>query len=237
MQVKADLHVHTTYSSDSIITPEDLVFYAKKSGLNAVAVTDHNKVEGARKIAKETDFLIIPGTEVSSLHGHIVGLNVNEVIPRGLSADETVDRIHRAGGVAIACHPYALFKGSVGQHVTAKFDAVETINASSFPFRSASSKAGKLAKRFNLPRVAGTDAHYGPVIGCAYTVIDSELNLESILKAIVDGRCEPAGSPISLGMRLQNQGRFLKKYLKNRRRGNSNVETSSISFSELLRIE
>ncbi len=215
MQVKADLHVHTTYSSDSIITPEDLVFYAKKRGLNAVAVTDHNQVEGARKIAAETDFLIIPGTEVSSLDGHIVGLNVSEAIPRGLSADETVDRIHKAGGVAIACHPYALFKGSVGQHVSAKFDAVETINASSFPFGSASSKAEKLAERFKLPRVAGTDAHYGPVIGCAYTVIDSELNLESILKAIVDGRCEPAGGSISFGIRIQNQGRFLKKYLRN----------------------
>jgi predicted metal-dependent phosphoesterase TrpH len=132
-----------------------------------------------------------------------------------LSADETVDRIHRAGGVAIACHPYALFKGSIGQHVTAKFDAVETINASSFPFRSASSKAEKLAQRFGLPRVAGTDAHYGPVIGCAYTVIDSELNLEAILEAIVKGRCEPAGGSISLRMRIQNQGRFVKKYLKN----------------------
>jgi predicted metal-dependent phosphoesterase TrpH len=218
MQVKADLHVHTTYSSDSIITPEDLVFYARKRGLNVVAVTDHNQVGGARKIAGETDFLIIPGTEVSSRDGHIIGLNVNEVIPRGLSADETVDRIHRAGGVAIACHPYALFKGSIGQHVTAKFDAVETINASSFPFRSASSKAEKLAERFRLPRVAGTDAHYGPVIGCAYTVIESELNLESILESIIKGRCKPAGGSISLVLRLQNQGRFLKKYLGNRGR-------------------
>ena len=216
MQIKADLHVHTTYSSDSIITPKDLVFYAKKRGLNAVAVTDHNQVEGARKIAAETDFLIIPGTEVSSRDGHIIGLNVNRAIPRGLSADETVERIHRAGGVAIACHPYALFKGSIGQHVTARFDAVETINASSFPFRSASSKAEKIAERFSLPRVAGTDAHYGPVIGCAYTVIASELNLESILEAIVKGQCKPAGGAISLRMRIENQGRFLKKYVKNR---------------------
>ena len=62
MQVKADLHIHTTYSRDSVITPKELVFYAKKRGLTAVAVTDHNQVEGALKIAKQTDFLIIPGT-------------------------------------------------------------------------------------------------------------------------------------------------------------------------------
>jgi predicted metal-dependent phosphoesterase TrpH len=216
MQMKADLHVHSFYSSDSIITPEEIVFYAKKRGLNAVAVTDHNQVEGAQKIAAETDFLIIPGMEVSSRDGHIVALNLNELIPRDLSADETVERIHSAGGVAIACHPYALFKGSIGQHVTAKFDAVETINASSFPFRSASSKAEKLAKGLNLPWVAGTDAHYGPVIGCAYTVVDAEPNVESILEAIVKGKCEPAGGSIPFLIRVQNQGRFLKKYLGNR---------------------
>src|SRR3990170_139142 len=120
MQVKADLHVHTIYSHDSLITSKDLVFYAKKRGLTAVAVTDHNQVEGALKIAKETDFLIIPGTEVSSSNGDIIGLNLQEPIPKRISPEETVDRIHEAGGVAVACHPFALFKGSIGNHVTAK---------------------------------------------------------------------------------------------------------------------
>ena len=55
MQLKADLHVHTTYSKDSVITPKDLVFYAKKRGLDAVAVTDHDRVDGALKIAKELE--------------------------------------------------------------------------------------------------------------------------------------------------------------------------------------
>src|SRR5512136_522702 len=122
MVVKADLHVHSSFSPDSMITSKDLVFYAKKRGLNAVAVTDHNRVEGALKIAKQTDFFIIPGIEVSSVDGHIVGLNVTEIVPRGLSAEETVDRIHKAGGVAVACHPYALFKGSLKKHVSTQFD-------------------------------------------------------------------------------------------------------------------
>ena len=216
MQVKADLHVHTIYSADSLITPEDLVFYAKKSGLTAVAVTDHNQVEGARKIARETNFLIIPGTEVSSREGHIVGLNVQELIPPGLTADETVDKIHQAGGIAIACHPFVLFKGSVGKYATAKFDAVETLNASAFPFRSASKKADQLAERLGLPKVAGTDAHYGPVIGRTFTLIDAEPNVEAVVKAIAKGLCQPYGKPISMLMRIENQGRFFKKYLKNR---------------------
>jgi predicted metal-dependent phosphoesterase TrpH len=215
MQVKADLHIHTTYSNDSVITPKQLVFYAKKRGMTAVAVTDHNQVDGAQKIAKETDFLIIPGIEVSSMHGHIVGLNVNTLIPRGLSADETVDRIHEAGGIAIACHPFALMKGSVGKYVSRKFNAVEVINASAFPFNRATNKAYQLAEKLKLPKVAGTDAHYGPVIGQAYTLIDAEANVETIAKAIANGRCKPAGTSLSLRMRLENQGRFLWKYLKN----------------------
>jgi predicted metal-dependent phosphoesterase TrpH len=209
--IKADLHVHSMYSADSIITPKELVFFAKKRGLTAVAVTDHNQVEGARKIASETDFLIIPGTEVSSLDGHIIGLNVQEAIPKGLTADETVDRIHQAGGIAIACHPFALYKGSVGKHVNKKFDAVETKNASSFPYNSASTKADRLADRFGLPKVAGTDAHIGQAIGCAYTVIDAEPDVEAILKAIVAGRCEPFGGAIPFPVRIRNQLRFLKK--------------------------
>ena len=213
MQVKVDLHVHTTYSDDSIITPKDLVYYARKRGLTAVAITDHNQVEGARKIAKETDFLIIPGTEVSSLHGHIVGLNVRERIPRGLSADETVDRIHAAGGVAIACHPFALFKGSLGKHVNAKFDAVETINASAFPFNRCVSKAEQTAERFRLSRVAGTDAHQGPSIGYAYTLMDCEPSVDAILEAIVKKECQPFGRALPFSVRIQNQLRFFKKYL------------------------
>jgi len=212
MQVKADLHVHTIYSRDSVITPKELVYYAKKRGLTAVAVTDHDQVKGALKIAKETDFLVIPGTEVSSLNGHIVGLDVQEPIAKGLTPEETVDRIHQAGGVAVACHPFVLFKGSVGKHVTARFDAVETLNSSAFPFRSSTEKANQLADKLRLPKVAGTDAHYGPVIGHAFTLIDAEPTVDALLNAIVNGRCQPLGGAIPFALRVKNQFRFLKKY-------------------------
>jgi predicted metal-dependent phosphoesterase TrpH len=200
---------------DSLITPEDLIFYAKKRGLNAVAVTDHNQLEGAYKIANETDFLVIPGMEVSSADGHIVALNVKELIPRGFSAVETVERIHRAGGVAIACHPYALFKGCLRDKVCATFDAIETINARAFPFRDSVKKAEETAERFKLSRVAGTDAHYGPQIGYGYTVIEaSELSVEAVARAIVDGRCQPFGQPVPLVINLKQQLLRLKRMVK-----------------------
>lgn len=215
MQIKADLHVHTTYSKDSLITPKDLIYYAKKRRLNAVAVTDHNQLEGARKIAKETDFLIIPGMEVSSSDGHIVALNVQELIPRGLSAVETVELIHKAGGVAIACHPYVFFKGSLRDKVCATFDAIEVINARAFPFKNSVKKAEESAKNLGLSRVAGTDAHYGPQIGYAYTVIEAvEPSVEAIAKAIVQGDCQPFGQPVPAVLNVQQQFNRLKRMIK-----------------------
>jgi predicted metal-dependent phosphoesterase TrpH len=215
MQIKADLHVHTTYSKDSLITPKDLVFYAKKRGLNAVAITDHNQLEGAYKIAKETDFLIIPGMEVSSSDGHIVALNVHELIPRGYSAVETVEQIHRLGGVAIACHPYVLFKGCLKEKVCATFDAIEVINARAFPFKNSVKKAEETAERFKLSRVAGTDAHYGPQIGYCYTVIEVvEPTVEAITKAIVNGDCQAFGQPVPPTLNFKQQLLRLKRMAK-----------------------
>jgi hypothetical protein len=211
-RISADLHVHSNYSKDSTITPKELVFYAKKRGLNAVAVTDHNQIEGSCKIAKEVDFLVIPGMEVSSADGHIVALNIQDLIPRDLSAKETVDLIHKAGGIAIAVHPYAWFKSSLNSHVKdAKFDAVETLNASAFPFNRCKKKAGEIAQKLNLPCVGGTDAHYGPTIGYAYTVIDSEPNVDAIAKAIVDGKCQPFGQEVPLTLNLERRYKMIKR--------------------------
>ncbi len=187
-----------------MITPKDLVYYAKKRGLNAIAVTDHNSLDGAYKIAKETDFLVIPGMEVSSADGHIVALNIHELIPRGLSAPETVERIHKAGGVAIACHPYVYFKGCLKGNVCSTFDAVEVINSRAFPFKRSVKKAEATAKKLGLVRVAGTDSHYGPQIGYAYTVIDAaEPTVEAISRAIVEGNCQPFGKAVPAILNVQ----------------------------------
>jgi predicted metal-dependent phosphoesterase TrpH len=209
--LKIDLHVHSCYSHDSVITPKELVFYARKHGLDAVAVTDHDRIDGALKIAREEDFLIIPGIEVSSVNGHVIGFNVHEVIPAKLGADETVDRIHEAGGVAIACHPITFFKGSLGKHANSKFDAIEVINASAFPFRYSVDRGKKLAVQLDKPQTAGSDAHYGPEIGCAYTLVEAELELEDVIKALTKGLCEPFGRAIPLRTRLKREVFSLKK--------------------------
>lgn len=211
MKLKIDLHVHTSYSYDSLITPKELVFYAKNRGLDGVAVTDHDRLDGALKISKETDFLIIPGMEITSKDGHVIGLNVKEPVPPGLSAEETVDRIHGAGGIAVACHPAVPFKRSLRGYVTSKFDAVEVINSSVFPFRYSVRCGEKIASRLGKARVAGSDAHYGPEIGYAYTVVDAKSGVDEIIEAIRRGKCLPFGTAIPLKIRLKREFLLLKR--------------------------
>jgi hypothetical protein len=133
------------------------------------------------------------------------------VIPKKLTADETVDRIHEAGGIAVACHPMTFFKVSLREHTNSKFDAVEVINASAFPFRYSVERARDLAFQLGKAQTAGSDAHYGPEIGCAYTLVEAELELEEVIKALTGGLCEPFGRAIPLRIRLKREVFSLKK--------------------------
>ena len=187
------------------------MFYAKRRGLDGVAVVDHDRLDSAMKIARETDFPIIPGMEITSLDGHIVALNLQEPVSAGLSADETVDKIHEAEGIAVACHPVTFFKGSLGKRTNSKFDAVEVINASAVPFRHSVKQGQKLASSLGKACVGGTDAHYGPEIGYAYTLVDAEREVEEVVSAIKRGLCQPFGRAIPWGMRLKKEFIMLKR--------------------------
>lgn len=184
--LQLDLHVHTKYSHDGLCTVERAVEVARAKGLSGIAITDHDTIAGhedAKKLSKD-GFLIIPGLEISSADGHIIGLGVSELIPKNLPADETVDLIRKQGGVAIAAHPFAPGR-RLGLVYRAKFDAIECLNSRAL-FLS-----NPLAKRFaiknKVPMVAGSDAHRCEDIGLAYTMMDCELMLDPILDIIRRG--------------------------------------------------
>jgi predicted metal-dependent phosphoesterase TrpH len=214
LELKIDLHVHTCYSSDSLITPNELAFYAEKRGLDGVAVTDHDTLEGAHRISRETHLFIIPGMEIASKNGHILALDIQQSIPPRLSADETVDKIHASGGIAIACHPIGILKGGLGRRTNSKFDAVEVINSSAVPFAYSVKRNEQIANALGKPRVAGSDAHYGPEVGMAYTAVDAELNVAAVTRAVSKGMCLPLGGPIPLSMRVKKTVEFYKRKLQ-----------------------
>ncbi len=213
MRLKIDLHVHTRFSPDSVITFKDLLFYVKKSGLNGIAITDHDTMDGASKFDKKTSFPTIPGIEISSLGGHIIGLNVNDTVPPRLSVEETINRIHEASGLAVACHPVAFLKASLKGSITSHFDAIEVINSQSFPFKYSKWYSRRVASDLEIPQVAGSDAHYGPEIGHAYTIVEADPMIEDIIEAIRKGSCSPHGTATPLKVRLEREIMVLKRRL------------------------
>jgi len=212
--LKIDLHVHTYYSEDATITLKELVHYAKKNRLDGVAVTDHNTLRGAQKLAKKSQLIIIPGLEVETRRGHILALNITTLIPPKLSLAETIQKIHNAGGVAVFAHPAALFKTAWGNKKTLSsyLDAVEVINSAAFPFILSTHLSCRLAEQLKLPKTAGSDAHHASEIGTSYTLIDADSNIDDVAEAIRKGATTPFGKAIAWAERVQRAAFYLIRY-------------------------
>jgi len=215
-RLRIDLHLHTNYSRDANTTLEEAIHYAKKKQLDGIAVTDHDTIEGARKLAQERDFLVIPGIEVSSRHGHVLGLNITEPIPPRLDIAETAERIRLLGGLAVIAHPTVVIKTGLGTRIDSAsgIDAVEVINASALPFSLSIYLSRRLALRLRLPETAGSDSHYPDEIGSAYTIIDADPNRDDVIEAIRKGRTEPFGKPISWMNRIERGTENVRRMLR-----------------------
>lgn len=172
--MKADLHVHTMFSKDGRTTMEELLEYAERTGIGCVAVTDHNEFRAYDLLKDNGRIIIIPAEEVSSAEGHILALGIDRLIPRDLSIQETIDRIHEAGGYAFAAHPYRWWSG-LGEENTLKypFDGIEARNGRSVP--AANRRSERLARRVGKPMTAGSDAHTPRHIGEGYVEVPDDL--------------------------------------------------------------
>lgn len=172
-----DIHVHSKFS-DGIASPKEIIDYARKIGLSGIAITDHDTIEGSLDALKYAtpDFIVVPGMEVSSKEGHILGLGITQNVPKGLFAKETVDRIHALGGLAIAAHPYDSWRSGVGDLIlSVDFDAVEVANGHTLYNKK---DVVSLCKKHGLTMVGGTDAHILAEVGsvsieCAGNPIDA----------------------------------------------------------------
>jgi predicted metal-dependent phosphoesterase TrpH len=183
--------------------------------LDGVAITDHDTVQGALKLVNNREIIIIPGMEVSTLQGHVLAFNVTEPVPSNLSVLETIEKIHELGGIAVAAHPSVMLKGlRIRMYKDLNFDAVEVINAAAFPFFLSTRLNQRMAVNLNLPQTGGSDAHYAPEIGLAYTLIDASPEMGEIAEAIRKGATVPFGKAVSWRMRLEKEVLSLKRKLQ-----------------------
>jgi hypothetical protein len=195
---KADLHLHTDFS-DGLHPPHRVVKAASQAGLQFIAVTDHDTMEGAFR-AKEYSLRrpdlgvqVILAEEVSTLNGHVVGLFLQEFIPARLSARRTVDLIHEQGGIAILAHPFHVYTGKQYRHPKAvdimddiPFDGVETINHGDALSFWSNRKAQRIQEKKKWAPIGCSDAHNSQFIGMAYTEFEGSTSED--LKAAILAR-------------------------------------------------
>lgn len=214
-----DSHIHSEYSSDSSSRIDDILDVATKRNIDIIAISDHNTVDGTSEVlakTRNTDILAIPSIEISSTQGHILGFGCEENIPRDLSPQETIDKIHDLGGLAIIPHPYCFYRHGLlckTDYKDLKIDAIETKNAR-FIVGYCNGKAKNLSKKENIPELGASDAHYWKFVGDCYSLIDAEKDIDSVLKSIKKGKTKADGKGTSnvLLSKYLFERRVLKKF-------------------------
>ena len=216
--LKLDLHIHSQYSEDAIGSPKDIIRILKKKGLQGMAITDHNTVNGGLKALKikPKEFVVIPGVEISTKEGHILALNVTENIQRHLCVEETVEKILDAGGIPIPPH---LFRNMSGikkeklKKIHTKIPAIEVFNSCSLP--QTNLKTAIEAKEFSLGGTGGSDAHDPKYVGYAYTTVDTtDMNVDSILSEIIKKNTWGEGTTMPLEYRQDRMIKSIKQFFQ-----------------------
>jgi predicted metal-dependent phosphoesterase TrpH len=170
--IDVDLHMHTDHSHDCETPVEVLLASAKEAGLGAIAVTDHNEISGAleaREKAAAAGMKVIVGEEVKTAsQGEVIGLFIEEKIPRGLTLEETVAEIKRQGGLVYVPHPFDRMHSVPDyEHLLSILDDVDAIEVFNprVAIGSFNEEAVRFAAKYRLVAGAGSDSHVAQGLG------------------------------------------------------------------------
>jgi hypothetical protein len=164
--ITVDLHLHTDWSHDCSIPAAELIDAAEAIGLGGIAVTDHNVFGGALEtveLARGRDLVVIPGEEVKTDgQGEVIGLFLEQEIPRGMTFGDTIAAIREQGGLVYLPHPFDRMHAipdpaTVHRHL-AEIDVFEVYNARLLR-DSFNDEALRFARKYRLLQGAGSDAH------------------------------------------------------------------------------
>lgn len=193
MEIRLDLHVHSQRSPDGCMGLEEIVSRAKAKGLHGAAVCDHDL---ALPDAPEFDgFLLIPGIEVSTQFGHLLGLFVTGPVDTR-DFFQAVETIHGQGGLAVLAHPFERSRdGSRLAPAVPLLDGVEVWNSrADRKIHDANRLARSFAQVCRLRPFGGSDAHCPQEVGNGYTVVEAEsLTLDGVKAALLAGNAQAEG--------------------------------------------
>lgn len=170
--INADLHVHSCYSKDCTSSIEAILDAARDVGLGALAIADHNEIEGAlvaKRLSGGNPFIIV-AEEVKTAEGEVIGLFLEKAIPRGLSFDETLSLIKEQGGLVYVPHPFDALRTTPSYRALVdnlhRIDVIEIYNAK-VALSSFNLAAERFAAKYNVVAGAGSDAHVIQGLGTA----------------------------------------------------------------------
>jgi predicted metal-dependent phosphoesterase TrpH len=179
---KADLHMHSNYSDGYESVAQIIDYVERSTDLDVIAITDHDCIDGALEardlVARGNCRLqIIVGAEISTRDGHLLALNIERLIPAGLSMVESIIAVHEQGGLAIVAHPLSRWCPSATLETLIDLelakrlpDGLEVHNAS-FAGVASNSRSREINRvRFNWAETGGSDAHTVDAIGSSYTI-------------------------------------------------------------------
>lgn len=194
--MKIDFHVHSSASNDGTASYCHIAQAAAKAGLDAVFVCDHNHVGLTKPVFMEGVWLL-PGCELSSRGAHVLGLLIDERLDMSgfdkknlPTAEEAIEKIHNAGGLAVIAHPFAHpdSENFEKDRQTIHPDGVETANSRAWMMNpDANKEAMEYAKEIGVFTTGGSDAHLKEEIGNSYAVLEGSLDgkTETEVDAIV----------------------------------------------------
>jgi hypothetical protein len=184
----ADLHCHSSASFDCLSRPEEVVRAAAARGLTHLAITDHDRIDGALagRQAAPPELHVIVGEEIRTSDGDLIALFLDEAVPSGLTARQTIARVRAQGGLVGIPHPFDRFRGSLLREsallgIVDEVDWIETYNARLVG--GGNDRAAELARERGIPGVAVSDAHSIMEVAVAYTSLEGDPSSPEGLRA------------------------------------------------------
>ncbi len=173
-----DLHCHTSASFDSLASPGAVMRAAMSRGLTHLAITDHDRVDGALRArdAAPDGLTVIVGEEVKTADGDLIAIFIENLVPPGLSALETIAAIREQGGLVGIPHPFDRLRGfgrksgADPADVAGAVDWVEVYNARVVG-GSANERAALFAREHSLPGLCASDSHTVLEVGVSYNSV------------------------------------------------------------------
>jgi len=177
---------------DCHMSLEDIITVCQMKGINCLAVCDHGTAEGGLRLQKAAPFKVIVAEEVLTPCGEIMGMFLKETIPSHQPAEQVVQQIKAQGGLVCIPHPCDRFRpsaldGDTLESIADQVDIIEVFNARTIPYQNMN-KPADFARKYKLPRSAGSDAHTLSEIGNAYVEMPEFNGRDDFLRSLAQGK-------------------------------------------------